>query len=373
MQGAAGTTYVRVLLIVFGALSLLLAALFALRQVNYKRLLAYSSIEHIGIVSLGIGIGGPIAAYGAFLHVLAHAAGKSLAFFGAGELLSRYDTRSAGGVRGVMRVAPLTGFMVLAAAVAISGMPPFGLFRSEVLIVTGGFQKSSFFLAGLVILLANVAFVGLYRTFHRMVLSRAAREADRAQPPPAAAADGGGDDRQLPRPARARPLDSGSAQRSAAQRDERDRRPHMSELRSTEIAYPRQLAPAASELVEAGGRLMTLFVVPDESGGELVALVRDGEKVKALRVSLSDGASYPSLTPEVPAAHWHEREIHDLHGIEPIGHPRLEPLLRRPMGSGCRSGPASSSTAGTAGWAGRACSSFPMGRFARECSRPPST
>jgi hydrogenase-4 component F len=72
-----------------------------------------------------------------------------------------------------MRLAPLTGFMVLAAAIAISGMPPFGLFRSEVLIVTGGFAKSSFFLAGLVILLANVAFVGLYRTFHRMVLSEA--------------------------------------------------------------------------------------------------------------------------------------------------------------------------------------------------------
>ena len=106
----------------------------------------------------------------------------------------------------------------------------------------------------------------------------------------------------------------------------------MSELRSTEIAYPRQLAPAVSELVEAGGRLMTLFVVPDESGGELVALVRDGGKVNALRVSLSNGGSYPSLTPEVPAAHWHEREIHDLHGIEPIGHPRLEPLLRQPNG-----------------------------------------
>ena len=85
-QGAAGTTYVRTLLLVFGALSLLLAGFFALRQANYKRLLAYSSIEHMGIVSLGIGIGGPIAAYGAFLHVLVHAAGKSLAFFGAGEL-----------------------------------------------------------------------------------------------------------------------------------------------------------------------------------------------------------------------------------------------------------------------------------------------
>ena len=172
-QVATGTTYVRVFLLVFGALSLLLAALFALRQANYKRLLAYSSIEHIGIVSLGVGIGGPIAAYGAFLHVLAHAAAKSLAFFGAGELLSRYETRSAAGVRGVMRVAPFTGFMVLAAAIAISGMPPFGLFRSEVLIVSGGFGKSSYFLIGLLIVLANVAFVGLYRTFHRMVLSEA--------------------------------------------------------------------------------------------------------------------------------------------------------------------------------------------------------
>ncbi len=106
----------------------------------------------------------------------------------------------------------------------------------------------------------------------------------------------------------------------------------MTELRSTAIAYPRQLAPAVSELVAAGGRLMTLFVAPDESGRELIGLVRDGGQVNALRVSLSGGTTYPSLTPRVPAAHWHEREIHDLHGIEPIGHPRLEPLLRTPNG-----------------------------------------
>jgi hydrogenase-4 component F len=171
-QGAAGTAYVRSLLLVFGALSLLLAAFFALRQANYKRLLAYSSIEHMGIVSLGIGIGGPIAAYGAFLHVLVHAAGKSLAFFGAGDLLSRFESRAVADVRGVMATAPFTGFMVLAAAIAIAGMPPFGIFRSEVLIVLGGFGKSSYFLAGLLIVMANIAFVGLYRTFHRMVLSR---------------------------------------------------------------------------------------------------------------------------------------------------------------------------------------------------------
>jgi hydrogenase-4 component F len=180
-ERSVGTTYVHVLLLVVGGLSLLLAAFFALRQTNYKRLLAYSSIEHMGIVSLGIGIGGPIAAYGAFFHVLVHAAGKTLAFFGAGGLLSRYETRDADDVRGVIRVAPFTGVMVLLGALAITGVPPFGIFRSELLIVTGGFSRSEYALAGLLIVLANVAFVGVYQVFHRMVISP--READAAERP----------------------------------------------------------------------------------------------------------------------------------------------------------------------------------------------
>jgi hydrogenase-4 component F len=169
-QGAVGASFVHTLLLIFGAMSLLLAGFFALRQANYKRLLAYSSIEHMGIVSLGLGIGGPIAAYGAFFHVIVHAAGKTLAFFGAGGLLSRYESREVDDVRGVMRVAPFTGAMVLLGALAIAGLPPFGIFRSELLIVSGGFTRSSFAIAGLLILLANIAFVGLYQTFHRMVL-----------------------------------------------------------------------------------------------------------------------------------------------------------------------------------------------------------
>jgi hydrogenase-4 component F len=170
-QRTVGPTYVHVLLLVFGSLSLLLAAFFVLRQTNYKRLLAYSSIEHMGIVALGIGIGGPIAAYGAFFHVIAHAAGKTLAFFGAGDLLSRYGTRDADEVRGVIRLAPFTGVMVLLGALAITGIPPFGIFRSELLIVTGGFSQSKYALAGLLVVFVNVAFVGVYQLFHRMVIS----------------------------------------------------------------------------------------------------------------------------------------------------------------------------------------------------------
>ncbi len=193
-QMAVGASYVHVLLLVLGAASLLLAGFFALRQSNYKRLLAYSSIEHMGIVSLGLGIGGPIAAYGAFFHVLVHAAGKTLAFFGAGDVLSRYESREVDDVRGVVRAAPFTGAMVLLGALAIAGVPPFGIFRSELLIVTGGFSRSSFALAGLLVLFANVAFVGLYQTFHRMVLSSGepaapgrARRSRRQQPLMAAA------------------------------------------------------------------------------------------------------------------------------------------------------------------------------------------
>jgi hydrogenase-4 component F len=178
-QLAVGPSYVHVLLLVFGALSLVLAAFFTLRQTNYKRMLAYSSIEHMGIISLGIGIGGPIAAYGAFFHVLVHAAAKTLAFFGAGGLLSRYETRDAHDVRGVIQVAPFTGAMVLLGALAITGVPPFGIFRSELLIVTGGFSRSSFALAGVLVLFANVAFVGVYQVFHRMVISRAPEQGNR--------------------------------------------------------------------------------------------------------------------------------------------------------------------------------------------------
>jgi hydrogenase-4 component F len=128
-----------------------------------------------------VGIGGPIAAYGAFLHVLVHAAGKTLAFFGAGELLSRYESRSVNDVRGVMRAAPFTGVMVLVAAIAVAGMPPFGIFRSELTIVTGGFAAPLYVFAGLLIVMANVAFVGIYRTFHRMVLTSGDEDDDTAR------------------------------------------------------------------------------------------------------------------------------------------------------------------------------------------------
>ena len=126
----------------FGALSLLLAALFVLRQESYKRLLAYSSIEHIGVIALGIGFGTPLAVVGALLHVINHGAAKGLAFFGAGSILRKYETKQIALVGDAVRVLPWTGPMFLFAALALSGLPVSGGVPQRVPDRGGGIRAS---------------------------------------------------------------------------------------------------------------------------------------------------------------------------------------------------------------------------------------
>jgi hydrogenase-4 component F len=161
-------------LIVFGVISLVLASLFVLRQRNFKRLLAYSSIEHMGVIALGIGFGAPLAVAGALLHVLTHASAKGLAFFSAGSLLRGYDTKEIEGITGAGRAMPWTGPMFLAAALALSGLPLSGVFRSEFQIVMGGFAEPQYLGVTLLIVFVNVAFFGVLWHAGRMVLSPAA-------------------------------------------------------------------------------------------------------------------------------------------------------------------------------------------------------
>jgi hydrogenase-4 component F len=168
-------------LIVFGAVSLVAASLFVLRQGNYKRLLAYSSIEHMGVIALGVGFGAPLAVAGALLHVIAHAAAKGLAFFGAGSLLRRYDTKEVDGVTGAGTVAPWSGPMFLAAALALCGLPLSAVFRSEFQIVSGGFAEPAYVGVALLIVFVNVAFFGVLWHAGRMVLTPAPEGATRGE------------------------------------------------------------------------------------------------------------------------------------------------------------------------------------------------
>ncbi|MGD9695049.1 MAG: proton-conducting transporter membrane subunit [Thermoleophilia bacterium] len=160
-------------LTVLGALSLVVAGLFVLRQSNFKRLLAYSSIEHMGVIAIGVGFGAPLAVAGALLHVITHAAAKGLAFLGSGSLLRRFDTKEVDGVTGAAAVMPCSGPMFLAAIVALCGLPVSGVFRSEFQIVSGGFAADGYIGVALLLVFVNVAFFGLMWHAARMVLTPA--------------------------------------------------------------------------------------------------------------------------------------------------------------------------------------------------------
>jgi hydrogenase-4 component F len=170
--GSLGSRFPRDVLLVFGVASLLLAALYLLDQRDYKRLLAYSSVEHMGILAIGVSFGAPIALAGVLLHVLAHAAAKGNAFMGSGVLLRKFGSKEIAGVRGGLDLLPWSGPLFLAAILALCAMPPFGIFRSEFEIVAGGLSASHNAPAVILVILVTVAFLGLALSANRMLLAR---------------------------------------------------------------------------------------------------------------------------------------------------------------------------------------------------------
>ena len=127
-------------LVGFGLVSLAVAVPFLWRSQAWKRLLAYSSLEHMGVIALGIGFGGPLALAGVAIHIVGHALAKALGFYAATPLLA-HDPRAAGhAVGGIGRTEPALGASLGISLGALAGLPPSPLFVSEVLIVAGGFQ-----------------------------------------------------------------------------------------------------------------------------------------------------------------------------------------------------------------------------------------
>jgi hydrogenase-4 component F len=178
---AGGATFPRRVLLVLGVASLVVASLYVLRQESYKRLLAYSSVEHMGVIALGIGFGAPLAVAGAMLHVVNHAATKGLAFFGAGSILRRYDSKEVADVQGAGTVLPWSGPMFLISAFALAGLPISGIFRSEFQIVVGGLAEPSYAWVAALIVLVNLTFMGVIWHAVRMVLSAAPADQERGE------------------------------------------------------------------------------------------------------------------------------------------------------------------------------------------------
>ena len=155
------------LLVLFGLISMVVAAVFILGQADFKRMLAYSSVEHMGILALGIGIGG-VATFGAMLHAVNHSLTKAMLFLAAGNILALYRTKSTTRVRGVLRTLPVTGVLWLAGFLAIVGSPPFGPFLSELTILKGVLDAGRPLVAVAYLSALAIVFVGMATIFLRM-------------------------------------------------------------------------------------------------------------------------------------------------------------------------------------------------------------
>lgn len=160
------------LLIGFGLLSMAIGTFSLVMQRHYKRMLAYSSVEHIGLVTIGLALG-PLGAFAAWLHVVNHAVAKSASFLLAGRILRRYATTETAAVTGLLRVMPWTGALFAAAVLALVGLPPFGLFVSEFLLVQAAVVDGRLWLAAVVLLFLLTAFVSLLSQLNGMLYGRA--------------------------------------------------------------------------------------------------------------------------------------------------------------------------------------------------------
>lgn len=166
---AVGPEFAGRILLFLGILSIAVAAPFILIARDYKRMLAYSSIEHMGIIAFGFGLGIPQAIYGAFLHTLCHALSKGLAFLSAGQILQTYKTRKITKVYSAVNIIPKAGIPFFISLLILSGLPPFGIFTSEFIVLSAGFNSGKILLSSLALILLVIVFAGLL--YHGLKMS----------------------------------------------------------------------------------------------------------------------------------------------------------------------------------------------------------
>lgn len=165
---AVGTTFSHNLLMLFGITSIAIPAFIIIVQKNYKRLFAYSSIEHMGIITLGFAFGG-LGTFAALLHMIYHSLTKSILFFSAGNIFLKYSSTSISNIKGVLTTMPTTGVILLLGFLAITGIPPFGMFITEFNILSAGIVNYPYIV--IIVLIALILiFIGFLKTIVKMAL-----------------------------------------------------------------------------------------------------------------------------------------------------------------------------------------------------------
>ncbi len=168
VDGALGSHLAGNLMMGFGLLSVVMAAFFLSRQKDVKRMFAYSSIEHMGLITFAFGMGGPVATFAGLLHMTVHSLTKSAIFFTVGHAAQKSGTQLMDGIRGLIRTNPTIGWGLALGTLAILGMPPFGVFTSEFLILTTAMHTYPWSMPFLLTAL-GVAFAAIFGRMQQMV------------------------------------------------------------------------------------------------------------------------------------------------------------------------------------------------------------
>ncbi|MDO8350568.1 MAG: hydrogenase 4 subunit F, partial [Gallionella sp.] len=168
VDGALGTHFAGDLMMGFGLLSVIMAAFYLSRQKDVKRMFAYSSIEHMGLVTFAFGMGGPVATFAGMLHMTVHSLTKSAIFFAVGHATQKSGTQLMENIRGLISTNPTIGWGLAIGTLAILGMPPFGVFASEFLIITTAMHAYPWTTPFLLIAL-GVAFAAIFSRMQEMV------------------------------------------------------------------------------------------------------------------------------------------------------------------------------------------------------------
>ncbi|MDD5391037.1 MAG: hydrogenase 4 subunit F [Gallionellaceae bacterium] len=168
VDGAQGNNMAGGLMMGFGLLSVVLAAFLIKRQSDVKRMFAYSSIEHMGLITFAFGMGGPVASFAGLLHMTMHSLTKSAIFFAVGHATQKAGTQSMDGIRGLIKTNPTIGWGLMLGSIAILGVPPFGVFASEFLIITTAMHEHAWATPFLVVAL-GVAFAAIFGKVQPMV------------------------------------------------------------------------------------------------------------------------------------------------------------------------------------------------------------
>jgi hydrogenase-4 component F len=168
VEGSLHNAFAKGLMMGFGLVSVVVAAFLLSRQKDIKRMFAYSSIEHMGIITFAFGIGGAVANFAALLHMTVHSLTKSAIFFAVGHAAQKTGTQIMDGIRGLITLSPLIGWGLVLGSLAILGMPPFGVFASEFLILTTAMREQPWATPFLLLAL-GVAFAAVFSKVHPMV------------------------------------------------------------------------------------------------------------------------------------------------------------------------------------------------------------